>query len=335
MVDSLNHGKVIVGILSKDCAQQLRQCLDSLLNQSFTNFEVVVVDGGSKDNSLHLLKEYSQKDKRVHYFVQRSKGTGMARNELIDYVRKNLPECQKIVWGDAENVYDQNYLQNIVSKSASVVGGTNIVDSRKPLAQSLWWYYNGLRGDAVSGNNECVDIKVYDKHWYINALRGEDFVFHRELVKESYKLDHCSQAVCYIKTAESFGDFIDWTRRKARGFSQWASQRRGVMLPLFLRYFLFNALMWSYILLLFLLVLTLPYLLLPYLLLPLMLSLYFWQKGKLYVKGMKKITFFYFLPVLFLHFSVLFYELLKLTVSKTPSSREPLSAGNLHCCIII
>ncbi|MHA1833931.1 MAG: glycosyltransferase [Candidatus Baldrarchaeia archaeon] len=315
--------KIVVGILNKDCDQQLRRCLDSLLNQSFKDFEVVVVDGGSKDNSLEILQEYSKKDKRIHYFIQRSKGTGMARNELVTYVREYFPDTQKIVWGDAENVYDHGYLQNIVAENVDIVGGMNIIDSREPLSQSLWWYYNGWQGGAISGNNECIDIKIYRKHQYVDVIRGEDLIFHQKLVAEGYKLNHCSQAICYIKTVESFGDLINWTKRKARGLFQWAN-REGMLLSLFRRYLFFNILVWVYILFFFVLVLIFPFLVMPYLLPPFMLSTYFWQKGKFYTRGMKKTTFFYFIPVLLTHFSVMFFEILKLRFLKTSLLKEPL-----------
>ena len=316
MSNFLEQKKIIVGILNKDCAQQLKQCLDSLLNQEFKNFEVVVVDGGSKDDSLCVLQDYSKKDERVHYFIQKSKGTGMARNELIEYVKENFPECSKIVWGDAENVYDPKYLENIVAKSKgfSVVGGKNVIDSKNPLAQALWWYYNGFP-EGVSGNNECVDMGIYKKHKYANVIRGEDYILHQQLVMEGHKLHKCLEAVCYIKTVETFSDFISWTRKKALGLFQWAYNEKKII-SLIRHYLIFNILIWTYILLFFIIVLFFPFLLALYFAFPIMLSFYFWQKGKSFVRNMRKITFFYFLPVLLIHFSVVFFEILKLNLFK-------------------
>lgn len=44
----------------------LRQCVDSVLAQSFKNFEVILVDDGSPDNSPAICDEYALRDKRVH-----------------------------------------------------------------------------------------------------------------------------------------------------------------------------------------------------------------------------------------------------------------------------
>ena len=58
----------------------LRQCLDSILNQTYTDFEVICVNDGSTDNSLNILKEYAQKDSRIKVISQKNKGPSKARN---------------------------------------------------------------------------------------------------------------------------------------------------------------------------------------------------------------------------------------------------------------
>lgn len=58
----------------------LRQCLDSILNQTYTDFEVICVNDGSTDNSLNILKEYAKKDSRIKVISQKNKGPSKARN---------------------------------------------------------------------------------------------------------------------------------------------------------------------------------------------------------------------------------------------------------------
>ena len=43
----------------------LSKCLDSILNQTITNFEIICVNDGSTDNSLNILRKYEKKDKRI------------------------------------------------------------------------------------------------------------------------------------------------------------------------------------------------------------------------------------------------------------------------------
>lgn len=62
----------------------ISRCLDSVLNQTFTNFEVLCVDDGSTDNTFNIIKEYSAKDSRIIPLKNPGKGVSSARNFGID-----------------------------------------------------------------------------------------------------------------------------------------------------------------------------------------------------------------------------------------------------------
>ena len=61
-------------------APYLRACLDSILSQTFTDFEILLVDDGSTDGSGEICDEYAGKDLRVIVFHQENGGVGSARN---------------------------------------------------------------------------------------------------------------------------------------------------------------------------------------------------------------------------------------------------------------
>ena len=62
----------------------LPRCVDSILSQSFTDFELILVDDGSPDNSGKICDEYAEKDNRVRVFHKPNGGVSSARNLGLD-----------------------------------------------------------------------------------------------------------------------------------------------------------------------------------------------------------------------------------------------------------
>ena len=85
----------------------IRQCIDSILAQTFTDFELILVDDGSKDNSGKICDEYAEKDKRIRVIHKENGGLSDARNKGLDnasgnyfmfvdgddYIAPNMAEC--------------------------------------------------------------------------------------------------------------------------------------------------------------------------------------------------------------------------------------------------
>ena len=61
----------------------LRRCIDSILGQSFSDFELILVDDGSPDGCPAICDEYAAKDDRVHVIHQENGGLSAARNTGI------------------------------------------------------------------------------------------------------------------------------------------------------------------------------------------------------------------------------------------------------------
>ena len=85
----------------------IRQCIESILAQTFTDFELILVDDGSKDNSGKICDEYAEKDKRIRVIHKENDGLSDARNKGLDnasgnyfmfvdgddYISPNMAEC--------------------------------------------------------------------------------------------------------------------------------------------------------------------------------------------------------------------------------------------------
>lgn len=76
---------VIVPVYNTE--KYLNQCIDSILAQTFTDFELLLIDDGSTDNSAMICDEYAQKDSRVRVFHKKNGGVSSARNLGLDNAR--------------------------------------------------------------------------------------------------------------------------------------------------------------------------------------------------------------------------------------------------------
>ena len=94
--------KISVIIPVYNVEQYLRQCLDSVVNQTLKDIEIILVDDGSTDSSLSICNEYAQKDSRIKVLKQNHKGAGAARNKGI----KNS-KSEFVIFLDADDYYPE------------------------------------------------------------------------------------------------------------------------------------------------------------------------------------------------------------------------------------
>ena len=76
----MNHPKVSVILPVYNVEKYLKQCMDSIVNQTLKDIEIICVDDGSTDASLSILKEYEKEDDRVKVICQQNAGAGAARD---------------------------------------------------------------------------------------------------------------------------------------------------------------------------------------------------------------------------------------------------------------
>ena len=119
--------KVSVIIPVYNVEEYLRECLDSVVNQTLKEIEIICVDDGSTDNSLEILKEYAKKDNRITVISRENRGVGYSRNEGI-----SVSKGEFIAFMDPDDYYpDLSVLNTMFNKAiehkVKICGGSLIV----------------------------------------------------------------------------------------------------------------------------------------------------------------------------------------------------------------
>lgn len=116
----------------------VRRCFESVTNQTWKDFEVIVIDDGSMDKTGEICDEYAQKDTRFKVFHQSNQGIGKTR---LGGIKKAVGEY--VVWADADDWLEPSLLERLVKcirekKSDIVVYGAANVNNKVITSKILW-----------------------------------------------------------------------------------------------------------------------------------------------------------------------------------------------------
>lgn len=94
--------------------------LESVLKQTYKNWELLITNDGSKDNSPKIAEKYAEKDERIKLFNQINKGSAAARNNSLREAKGKY-----IVFLDSDDIWENNFLEEQIKflkeKNASLV----------------------------------------------------------------------------------------------------------------------------------------------------------------------------------------------------------------------
>lgn len=168
-------------------ANYLRQCIDCILSQSFTDWECILIDDDSTDDSLQICEEYAEKDVRIKVFCQNHLGVSAARN-------KGIKEAtgEWITFVDSDDYLFPNYLSSFsleydVSLQGYVKGSVPITYPECIISEQVGANYinNGyLLGPVCKLFNSRI-IKDNELKFDEKLSYGEDVLFNL------YYLSYC------------------------------------------------------------------------------------------------------------------------------------------------
>lgn len=160
----MNNINPIISVIvpAYNAEKYLRRCIDSILAQTFTDFELLLIDDGSTDKSGEICDEYADKDARIRVFHKPNGGVSSARNVGLDNA---LGEY--ICFCDADDWVDTHWLQGFIEAYPNdlIVQGF----CYKNPNQKNW--------EKCKINNECK--KVLDALDYLHRVKNMGYLWCR------------------------------------------------------------------------------------------------------------------------------------------------------------
>lgn len=135
----------------------LKRCIDSILNQSYSNLEIILVDDGSTDNSGKIVDEYGNLDKRIRVIHQKNQGLSAARNTGLE-----IMHGEYVTFIDSDDYVTNDY----VSYLYKLISQTNF-SCKMSLCSLMNVYASGKKvncGDgskAILSGKECIKEMCY------------------------------------------------------------------------------------------------------------------------------------------------------------------------------
>lgn len=121
----------------------LSKCLNSVKNQTFKDFEVIMVDDGSTDNSADICQRFEKEDSRFMYYYKENGGSGSARNMGLDKAQGDY-----IAFVDSDDFVEPDYLETLENQCS---GNYDIIQGGMTLIR------NGEKILLAPGFGECSD----------------------------------------------------------------------------------------------------------------------------------------------------------------------------------
>ena len=174
-----------------NCEQYLIESIESVITQSYQNWELIIVDDGSTDRSSEIIDAYSQKDVRIKAFHKPNQGVSMARNLALEQMKGEY-----VTFIDSDDVYHANRLSRMIQVFAQN-RECDIVFSRHTEFTRKW------KHSEVSSSGET---KIYDDDILVHVISDTNNLYMCSVMirssiarKERFAPIRFGEDYCYIR----------------------------------------------------------------------------------------------------------------------------------------
>lgn len=207
------EGKILVSVLLPvyNVENYLKKCLNSIINQNYKNLEIIIIDDGSTDHSLEIIKKYAKQDHRIRYYSRENRGLLKTRIEEL-----KLCVGDYIAFIDSDDWVDADYIEKLVYAAevhgADVVRCGDVIEfvkegRRRVFGKSckdpiiikddffdqmveefyMTSLYNSVHSEII--RSSIITKNLFDELWINHDVEiGEDIVFNSALYAKTQKI---------------------------------------------------------------------------------------------------------------------------------------------------
>lgn len=187
----MEENKVSIIIPVYNAEKFIGKTIESVLNQTYKNWEILIFNDKSKDNSLKIIKKYSEKDKRIKVVDSKENvGVVAVRNKLTE-----IATGEFIAFLDADDYWKQNKLEKQIKfmlKNNALISCTEytrVTEDEKEIndiiIKEIITYEDMLKNNYLGCLTVIYNANKLGKRYFKEREKNEDYVLWLEIVKET------------------------------------------------------------------------------------------------------------------------------------------------------
>lgn len=205
-------------------SKYLNQCLTSLVEQSYRNLQIIIVDDGSTDNSPVMCDEWAQRDSRIQVIHKKNAGLGLARNTGLDQTKG-----QYVMFIDSDDYADLTMIEALykalnANNSDTCIGGYKRAKDNGKTIETVTYSDCTFVGEDVytkfffrmlgssPDKHDSIRMSVWNALYSLEIIKQNNIVFpsERELLSEDIVFD--AEYYKHSKSASVIGESLYYYR---------------------------------------------------------------------------------------------------------------------------
>ena len=208
----------------------LPQCIDSIIKQTYTNLQIVLIDDGSKDATWRVMQDYAARDPRIEIYHQGNQGVASTRNHLLDKIKGEY-----VLFVDSDDWIEPDTIEFLITKalahSADIVMCAMVKNDDTPSSDYTeklyskdefikdFLYHIKIRGQLC---NKLVKASLLvGLRFDTSVSYGEDALLCWQFLKHADKIIYSDKQLYHYRMVDSSLSHQSFGEKKLSGHRVW------------------------------------------------------------------------------------------------------------------